>query len=174
MKCPKCEMNINDNSKFCIHCGYQFNNEQNSKYCISCGSEIIPGSKFCGVCGAGFGTNVSVPAKTDVNDDNKNPTANLLGILSLVLYFCGPVLVGFLYKILPYGYASSSSSVASLSSLAGIVIMIVGRIKYPKNTLLKVAMWIIIILILLGIVAFVLIFLWCWITCSTYDTSGCG
>ena len=48
------------------------------------------------------------------------------------------------------------SSVVGLSSIAGIVIMIIVRIKYPQNTFGKVLMWVYIVeyilLIILGIV----------------------
>lgn len=32
MKCPKCQMTINDNSVFCIHCGTQFHNSKAVSY----------------------------------------------------------------------------------------------------------------------------------------------
>jgi hypothetical protein len=32
MKCPKCQMTINDNSVFCIHCGAQFRNQNAVTY----------------------------------------------------------------------------------------------------------------------------------------------
>ena len=177
MKCPNCNMNINDNSKFCIHCGKQFNQVE-GKYCVKCGAELIPGSSFCGVCGMSLTpnapTNTNVVPTNNNSDVNEGSTPTVLGIISLLLYYAGPVIVGLLTIGMPSNAKYAIESIVSLTPLAGIVTMIIGRVKYPKNKFLKVVMWIIICSILFIIIIFILIFLWCWITCSTMDTSGCS
>ena len=58
MICPKCQMNIKDDARICVHCGMQFNNVQSvevqkpSLVCPSCNSQIDSGLKFCTNCGA--------------------------------------------------------------------------------------------------------------------------
>ena len=52
MKCPNCNAEISDNSKFCIKCGAGIAQAAEAKFCIKCGTQIKPGSKFCTKCGA--------------------------------------------------------------------------------------------------------------------------
>ena len=180
MKCPNCSMNINDNSKFCIHCGKQFNVQTEKRYCLSCGAELIDNSNFCGVCGMELKPKVIQNNQVVSNnpapavDSKEESNATLYGIISLLLYFGGPIL-GVLFTFgLPKGVREMLDSLSGLFPLAGIVVMIVGRVKYPTNKFLKTVMWIIIGFIIAGIVLFILFFLWCWYTCSTIDTSGCS
>jgi hypothetical protein len=58
--------------------------------------------------------------------------------------------------------------------LAGIVFMIIGRVKYPSNKFLKVVMWIIIITEIVTVVAAAIIVITCFVTCATTDLSGCS
>ena len=61
MKCPKCQMEINSNSKFCTKCGCNLAAEaaKASKppeqapqvKCAKCGAALMPGAKFCTKCG---------------------------------------------------------------------------------------------------------------------------
>ena len=50
--------------------------------------------------------------------------------------------------------------------------MIVGRIKYPKNKLLKIAMWTIIICTIVGIIAFIVIMVLLYLACSSMIPEG--
>ena len=178
MKCPNCNMNLSDNSKFCLHCGKQID-QQEKKYCISCGAEIAAGTNFCGVCGMGLNPNNSEPNKVVNNNQNNVPNEEgsapmVLGIVSLVLYFAGAPLISSLFYGLSGDLKSSLSNLSSIAPLAGLVIMIVGRAKYPNNKFLKFVMWAIIISILLGIILFAIFFIWCWVSCATLDRSGCN
>lgn len=134
------------------------------KYCEKCGNKIEEGADFCTSCG-----NSLKPVQQNNIQKNKQPLspednkkANMLCGLSLLLSYGIPGLGAFL------SYLASSnstiiqylgnliSSVVGLSSIAGIVIMIIVRIKYPQNTFGKVLMWVYIVeyilLIILGIV----------------------
>ncbi len=63
LKCPSCEYENNEDSKFCFNCGTELNNienfndmgsqenSENEVKCISCGSSISSDAKFCNVCG---------------------------------------------------------------------------------------------------------------------------
>ncbi len=61
MQCPNCQMNIKDGSKFCIHCGTQFNAsmgmqtsqiQSGTPICPKCQAPIPEGAQFCTNCGA--------------------------------------------------------------------------------------------------------------------------
>ena len=92
----------------------------------------------------------------------------------MVLYFAGSAVVTLISYFFPGDSRDAFMSLSGFCPLAGIVLMIIGRVKYPTNKFLKVVMWIIIGSIILGLFLFILFVIWCYITCSTMDTSGCG
>ena len=51
MKCPKCNMNLDDDARFCMHCGEMFIKKTNKVYCNKCGAKLIEGDKYCTSCG---------------------------------------------------------------------------------------------------------------------------
>ena len=79
MQCPNCQMNIKDDSQFCIHCGTRFSNSMSTtvsqvqntvpvqpSICPKCQQPIQAGSKFCTNCGLQLATNqVSAPSTPD-------------------------------------------------------------------------------------------------------------
>lgn len=142
----------------------------NSIKCPNCGGENIPGSHYCVKCG-----NPLVPgAVNDEEENSEEKIGNILGIISLVLYFGGPILGTIISSLLSESLRVYFSSVEGMSNLAALIIMIVGRVKYPSNKLLKTVMWIMIYMYAIGIILFILFIIWCTVTCSSYDTSGCG
>ena len=136
-------------------------------YCINCGKEVKENSNFCDSCG----TNVNI-AKENLVDttiqDEKN--ANLLCIISLILYFGSGIVFGLLFSLFPNG--SKLESLSGLSPLAGIVLMIVARIKYPKNKFAKVLMWIYISLTILGLIAMAIFLVACAYALKDCNTLG--
>ena len=48
VKCPSCNNDVVQGSKFCNHCGSQL---QQVKFCTSCGNKLNLQDKFCSVCG---------------------------------------------------------------------------------------------------------------------------
>ncbi len=93
--------------------------------------------------------------KDDVNINNKSPMPTILGIISLVLYFLGSFLFVGIMLLLPNKY-SFFGKYFLIFSIIGIVVMIIGKIKYPKSLLLNITMWLIIGSILLAILLIVL------------------
>jgi hypothetical protein len=47
MRCPHCESDNLDGSKFCVECGIPLRS-----HCPRCGADTLPRAKFCGECGA--------------------------------------------------------------------------------------------------------------------------
>lgn len=167
-KCLNCGMDNNINSKFCIHCGKPFdinennNNDQNEATNQINNETIIQNSNV-------------VPVNDNIQNDDKK--GNTLAIISLLLFFLGQA-IGYVLALLLYGMMGSSSyqisALFELCPLAAIVTMIIGRVKYPTNKFLKIVMWIFIGCIILGIILMILFMIWCYVTCSNIDTSGCG
>lgn len=50
IKCPKCNEEISDKSKKCVHCGYVLVEEE-KKVCPECGEELRKNAKECPKCG---------------------------------------------------------------------------------------------------------------------------
>ena len=132
-------------------------------YCEKCGNKIEPGATFCVACGNKLVNDVPVNNK-DKNyispEDNKK--ANTLGIISIILYFFGPLISYIsLYlfdKLNMSGITRVVGSLSGLTGLAAFVLMIVIRVKYPQNLLGKVIMWIYIgfaVLAVVLIIAFI-------------------
>jgi membrane protease subunit (stomatin/prohibitin family) len=53
--CPKCDKQVPEGNKFCVHCGAPM---PVAATCPKCQSVVAPGSKFCGNCGATMGATV--------------------------------------------------------------------------------------------------------------------
>ena len=140
---------------------------KNNIVCSNCGSNNIGDSIFCSNCGKQLMQN----NQANNVDDSKG---NILGIISLALYFGGSVLIAFILRILPVTVRDSFSTLSGLCPLSGIIIMIIGRVKYPTNKFLKVVMWIIIGTIIISLVTFIIFVIWCYVTCASVDTSGCS
>lgn len=136
-------------------------------YCEKCGAKLESGATFCVSCGNKI---ISTPVKQVTSDDDKK--ANRLGIISLILHFGATPVIGYISKVAMFASADLSEFIAAVGVLAcyitSLVLMIIGRVKYPKNTLCKVVMWIYIslfavvvigLLLLVGIIYSIISFL---------------
>ena len=125
-------------------------------YCEKCGAKLESGAIFCVSCGNKI---VSTPVKSVNNQDDQN--ANKLGIISLILHFGAVPIIGFLSNFYILESSDLQEFIMGIGILAcyiaSYVLMIVGRVKYPKNLLCKVVMWIYIGMIALTIVGILLI-----------------
>lgn len=144
-----------------------------NKKCPKCGEENSNDSVFCSSCGTKIEQDVKeVVNNQPVKSDDSNAT--MLGVIALVLYFAGSTVLSFITYLLPETFRAVFSSLIGLCPISGIIVMIVGRVKYPTNKFLKVVMWVIIGSIILGILAIIIFMIWCYVTCANMDTSGCG
>lgn len=141
---------------------------ENNKICPNCGKENGVDSNFCLGCGTPLKQNIPQNNQQQVQVANEEQEAidkkegDKFGIISLILFFAGSTIVGAISLLLPKTIGDIIASFGGLCPLAGIVTMIVGRIKYPKNTILKVSMWLIILLVAVVIIAFVILLMFCW------------
>lgn len=155
----------------------------NNKICSNCNTVNGNDSLYCSNCGTNFSQDNNIIHEQNncyqnLNNSNvvknNNSEGNIFGIISLVLYFCGSTISAVFYSFLPDSLSSYLSTLGGVFPLVGIVVMIVGRVKYPQNKLLKVTMWVIISTIILMIVLFIIFIAWCYVTCNSSDLSGCN
>ena len=146
---------------------------ENNNYCTKCGTKIEEGSMYCFNCGSPLKENTQQNTPQDNNQiPNNDKEGNKLRLISLVLYFAGSGILSVLVSMFPQETRNYFSSLIGLCPLASIVVMIVGRIKYPNNKLLKIAMWTIIICTLIGIIAFIVIMVLIYLACSSMLPEG--
>ena len=138
-------------------------------FCSECGNKLEEGSVFCTSCGNKLEEAPQVvnnaPQTADVESPEDKKKAHILCIISLILFFAPSVVnVGLSYLINTFSTAGlyTGYSLSGLTSLVAIVLMIVARVKYPKNTFAKILMWIYIVLIILGTVAMIAVFILCY------------
>lgn len=164
-------------------------NDENNIYCSKCGQSNTLGSAYCTKCGKKLlvtneiqNNNIqstppveTINTQRNISNNNTDDSeGNILGIISLVLYFLGPITVNLIAYYMPSSVKQYIESLTGFCPMVAILLMIVGRVQYPKNKILKIAMWVIIASVIFVIVSFILFTIWCYITCSNMDTSGCG
>ena len=114
-----------------------------------------------------------------MNDPEDERKANVFCIASLicvflprVLQFLGYLLFGTLLQqvgresVLYDRISGALSALGILFLIAGIVLVIYVRVKYPKNIFGKVLMWIYIVLAVLIMIAFIVMLVACTLACS--------
>lgn len=146
---------------------------ENSSICPNCGTNNKTDSNFCRSCGTKLEqNNVEVVYNHPVKSEDHN--GEMLGVISLVLYFAGSIILSTITYFLPESFRVMFSSLVGLCPISGIIVMIIGRVKYPTNKFLKIVMWIIIGSIILCLIAIVIFMILCYVTCANMDTSGCS
>ena len=141
--------------------------------CEKCGNDLVPGEKFCRNCGTENNIETSTEVVTPevvnaANQDQRTQEANRLCIISLILYFGSSIIAGILTFLSGGNEAISNmfSGIAGLGPLAGIVLMIVARVKYPESRFAKTLMWIYIALTILGIILIAIVIVFFFAMCS--------
>ncbi len=145
-------------------------------FCKNCGNPLSENDNFCIYCGTPKDQTLVQKPTTDTNfkpSSNEDKEARILCIISLVLMYAAGIPIAIVNYLIPI-LRPLTATTAALSPLAAIVLMIVARIKYPKNKFAKIVMWIYIVTIALSLLALALFMIWCYVTCSNMDTSGCS
>ena len=148
---------------------------ENSRICPNCGTNNKTDSNFCESCGTKLEQN-NVESVNNQQVKSEDDNAKMLGVISLVLYFADSIILSVIIHFLPESFKIPFSSLIGLCPTSGIIVMIVGRVKYPTNKFLKIVMWIIIGSIILSLISIVIFVICCYITCDSIanmDFSGC-
>ena len=148
------------------------------KYCNKCGAPLGEGVKFCTGCGNKIEEQKEMKVTVSNSDglsEEDNKKATKLGVISICMYFGGPILsyiVSLFVSIIMSAISYSANEAAVLGAavfsivvgiitfgirIASWVLMIIMRIKYPKNTFGKILMWIYIALLVLRIILIAII-----------------
>lgn len=151
------------------------NNQENNQ-----NSNLIPNGTV-NINGQQYQTYVAEPdsrpqdnQRIDSQEDNKK--ANILCAISLVCWFIVPLIISAISKLYTnsfYSYSNGESEClniigagSGLSIIAGIVLMIIVRVKYPNNTFGKVVMWLFIVLTVLAVISVILMIAFLWTLCK--------
>lgn len=110
------------------------------------------------------------PEISTADIDKKNII--IFGVVALALFFSGFALSPLEEAIDITEVQRIIETLLFLFPVAGIVVMIVGRVKYPKSIFLKVVMWIIIVATILTVIAIILLVLLCTAMCAMCSGMG--
>ena len=125
----------------------------NNRFCPTCGNKIVDNKRFCDKCGEKVEIEkdkVVESEKTIVMNNSQQTISNnddkgtMLGLISLLLFYVAPLFLTIIFSAFPKSVAIFSDIVGFCCVMAGVVIMIVGVVKYPKNKVMIANMWIII------------------------------
>jgi uncharacterized membrane protein YvbJ len=142
-------------------------------FCSKCGNKLQPGQAFCTNCGNKIGVNNQVVNNTPSNNQQTispedDKMANLLATLALILFF-SPGIPTILNSVkVFYQLSKALETITSMGLLASIVLIIIARVKYPKNKFSKIVMWIMIGMTALGLVLIMIIMLACVTMCASF------
>ena len=102
--------------------------------------------------------NNGVPYGANSNANINEAEAHKFAVITLVLSFIAPIGLGIVNMALKSDFVTTLSG---LSALAGFVMMIIGRCKYPKNVMLKVIMIVDIVIVVLYMLALIAAMAFC-------------
>ena len=114
--------------------------------CKNCNQQLNGNEKYCGNCGYKVESN-----NTNIVDNEKeDKKATIFSIISLLLTFGCPFVNKFLKST--FGSNRITDKILYYEVLIGLVLMILARVKSPKNKLAKFTMWLYVALISLIVI----------------------
>lgn len=160
MYCSNCGNKIDGGFKFCTQCGLKVENMIKEQ------KQIEDSYKGSASNVSVNGSNVNKPNIYEVAPDmmvekEMNKKANVMSGISLALKYLPSLFIGFFMQFFNLfsesavydGIIALSMLAVIASYIASFVLMIIVRVKYPKNIFGKVIMWIYIGELILGILA---------------------
>lgn len=166
MKCDKCGEVLAVDDIFCTNCGSPIKREGTQGPTVN-PMQQAPMPQQPNVPGMQQTTgnpSVQQAPVQPLTAEEENKIANRLSLISLLLRFASPIVLGVSTIIIePFsdGLSSIFSAFYPLIALAAFVLMVIVRVKYPKNTFGKVLMWLYIATAIIYILFFVFIAVAC-------------
>lgn len=145
--------------------------------CYNCGNPLTGEEKMCSNCGA-FQSTVkqeTVPVEVLLKETpEEKKKANMLCLISVILTVCPTifVMITSVFNIKNNIITTIFGAITSVNNLAALVLMIVVRVKYPKNVFGKVLMWLYIITIVGGLILAIVFMISCAIMCGDFSDLG--
>ena len=118
----------------------------NGKRCNRCGMVNTVNAVYCSNCGGYLDSNVN----NSIDIDKKR--AEKMATIALYMFYVAPLFALYLGSATYNSLLALVCKILILGPAFGIIVMIVGRIKYPYNNSLRVVMWAIIVTIMVMLV----------------------
>ena len=133
--------------------------------CKNCGKELNDEEDYCSSCGLKVEYTIEDTKKEENThpdimqtpvDDQKQ--ANTLCIISMILYFGSGIISAIIAALADkIPHLSSLSGLVGFCPLAGFIICVVARARYPKSKFAKTLLIVYIVLFVLAVVAVILL-----------------
>ena len=118
----------------------------NGKRCNRCGMVNTVNAVYCSNCGGYLDSNVNNTV------DKAKKRAEKMATIALYMFYVAPLFALYLGSATNNFLLALVCKILILGPIVGIIVMIVGRIKYPYNNSLRVVMWAIIVTIMVMLV----------------------
>ena len=118
----------------------------NGKRCNRCGMVNTVDAVYCSNCGGYLDSNVNNTV------DKAKKRAEKMATIALYMFYVAPLFALYLGSATYNSLLVLVCKILILGPAFGIIVMIVGRIKYPYNNSLRVVMWAIIVTIMVMLV----------------------
>lgn len=147
------------------------------KKCSNCNNIINENTNFSSYCGTKIQQNNEIVNKQDtipekINKNEETPeekkVGNTIALIALGIFFLANNIIMPLANIWLEKPSPIASCIDLLCPVVGIITMIYGRIKYPKNQSLKIAMWTMIHFIIFAIVMYIYLLIACNAICESF------
>ena len=128
----------------------------NGKRCNRCGMVNTVDAVYCSNCGGYLDSNMNMNNNMNSNMNNSididKKRAEKMATIALYMFYVAPLFALYLGSVAYNSLLVLVCKILILGPAFGIIVMIVGRIKYPYNNSLRVVMWAIIVTIMVMLV----------------------
>ena len=118
----------------------------NGKRCNRCGMVNTVDAVYCSNCGGYLDSSINNTG------DKAKKRAEKMATIALYMFYVAPLFALYLGSVAYNSLLVLVCKILILGPAFGIIVMIVGRIKYPYNNSLRVVMWAIIVTIMVMLV----------------------